>query len=145
MDVDQTVTRIEQLLAEMKSAPAEEVVRLLMQLYGAALERIIQQSLNAEQLAEDKLVGSLLLLHDLHPLDPEARLRRMLARLERSFDSHFHLEGIDENIARIRVERNGTALPPGIGEMVERAAFDAAPDLAGVTIVGLPIDLVQIR
>ena len=148
MDADQTVVRIEQILEELGGGPAEELVRLLMQLYGAGLEKIVEivnGSEYAEQMADDKLVGSLLLLHDLHPVDAETRLRRMLTRLERSFGSHLELEGIDGNTARIRVERNGTPLPPGIGDVIERAALDAAPDLSGVSILGLPAEpLVQI-
>jgi len=148
LDVDQTVARIEQLLEEAGSGPAEELVRLLMQLYGAGLARIaevIKDSEYAGRLAEDKLVGSLFLLHDLHPVDPQTRLRRALQQLEASFGAHFQLEAISENIARIRIEKNGSPLPHGIGEVIERAALDAAPDLAGVTVEGLPAPpLVQI-
>ena len=148
MDVDQTVSRIEEILNESGGGPAEELVRLLMQLYGSGLEKIVEVLKNspyAEELAEDKLVGSLFLLHDLHPVDAETRLRRTLSKLERSFHSHFELEGIAENIARIRIEKNGSPLPSGIGEMIERAALDAAPDLDGVVVEGVPAPpLVQI-
>jgi hypothetical protein len=147
LDVDQTVARIETLLEELGGGPGEELVQLLMQLYGAGLQRIVEivEPEQAERLGDDKLVGSLLLLHDLHPADAETRLRRMLARLERSFDSHFLLEGISDGVARIRIERNGSAMPGGIAEVIERAALDVAPDLAGIEIEGLPAEpLVQI-
>lgn len=148
MDVDQTVARIEKLLDELGGGPAEELVRVLMQLYGAGLEKIVdivKGSDYAERLADDKLIGSLLLLHDLHPVDAETRLRRMLARLERSFDAHFLLEEIANDVARIRIEKNGSPLPGGMGEVIERAALDVAPDLAGVKVEGLPAEpLVQI-
>jgi hypothetical protein len=146
--VDRTVARIEELLEDAVGGPAEELVRLLMQLYGAGLAKVaevLKNSEYAEELADDKLVGSLFLLHDLHPVDAETRLRRALSRLERAFGSHFQLEGISENVARIRIEKNSAPLPNGIAEVIERAALDAAPDLEGVVVEGLPAkSLVQI-
>src|SRR5262249_15026007 len=143
-----TVARIEDILEESGGGPAEELVRLLMQLYGAGLERILEivkGSEYANRFADDKLVASLLLLHDLHPVDADTRLRNMLERLEGSFGSHFLLECIENNIARIRVEKNGKPLPPGIGEVIERAALGVAPELEGVQIEGVPAEpLVQI-
>lgn len=148
MDVDQTVARIEELLDELGSGPAEELVRVLMQLYGAGLEKIVEivkGSEYADRISDDKLVGSLLLLHNLHPIDAETRLRRMLARLERSFDAHFLLEEITNDVARIRIEKNGSPLPNGMSDVIERAALDVAPDLAGIKVEGLPAEpLVQI-
>jgi hypothetical protein len=148
LDVDQIVARIEAILSETGSGREEELVHMMMQLYGAGLARaieIVKGTQYAEQLADDRLFGSLLLLHDLHPLDAETRVRRMLEKLERSFDSHFLLAGIDHDVATIRVEQNGTRLPSGIAEVIERAAMDVAPDLAGVKIEGLPAEpLVQI-
>lgn len=148
MDVDQVVARIEELLTECGGGPAEELVRLLMQLYGEALGRMVEMvrgSEYAERLTEDKLVGSLLLLHDLHPVDAGERLRRMLDKLGRGFDAHFSLEDVEDGIARIRVEPNGSGLPHDFGEVIERAAFDVAPDLNGVKIEGLQAEpLVQI-
>ena len=148
MDLEQVVATIERLLAESDER-AEELVRTLMQLYGEGLARIVEivrDTGYAERLANDKLIGSLLLLHDLHPVDAESRLKNMLARLEQSFGSHFQLESIEDGVARIRVEPNGTPLPPGIGEVIERAALDSAPELARVEVAGLPPGpLVQIE
>ncbi len=148
MDVDQIVTRIEEILDETGGGREEELVRAMMQLYGAGLQRmveIVKGTEYGERIADDKLLGSLLLLHGLHPLDAETRVRRMLQRLERGFDSHFLLEGIENEIANIRVERNGSPLPPGMAGAIERATLEVAPDLAGVKVEGLPAEtLVQI-
>jgi len=124
-DVDRTVERIEVLLAGLgESDPqsremADEVIRLLMELYGAGLAKAMEL-LRADgradlglRLADDRLVGSLLLLHGLHPLDAESRVRRALARVARGLDSHtLALSGMEEGIARIQVEADGPRRAP---------------------------------
>jgi hypothetical protein len=74
--------RIEELVGYFAAASdphvrheVQELVTLLMELYGTALERILQllQHDNAhaapasEALLRDELIASLLVLHDLHP------------------------------------------------------------------------------
>ncbi|MDP9220184.1 MAG: NifU family protein, partial [Actinomycetota bacterium] len=88
--------RIEALLGELDAAGdpavrsrAEELVRLLMEFYGAGLARMAAglEAAGAggrellETLAEDELVGGLLVLHDLHPVDLETRVGRALDRV----------------------------------------------------------------
>jgi hypothetical protein len=142
-DVDATVERIESLVAEQPETA--ELVQLLMQLYGAGLARIVEISAEAspellESLASDKLVGSLLLLHELHPEDAGTRLRRALARVERGLESgRVLLERIDNGTATIRVEHNGGShLPPHLAAWIENAAFEAAPELEMVAVEGVP-------
>jgi hypothetical protein len=152
-DVDATVRRIENLLDELGRTGAgarevaEETIRALMRLYGAGLGRIVGSLPGPalEQLAEDRLVGSLLLLHGMHPVDAETRVRKALRRVERRLESHqLALVSLEDGVARIRVERsNGRAAPAGLGEAIEQSIAEHAPDLAGVEIDGLAA-LVQI-
>lgn len=146
-DVDSTVRRIETLVAELGAADpylrqkAEEMIRLLMQLYQAGFSRAIE-ILGSEQvarIAEDKLVGSLLILHGLHPVDAAGRIVGALQRVERRLAGHrLHLDRITEDVAHIRVELNGGAVPPSLTAVIERAIVDLAPDISGVEIEGLP-------
>src|SRR3984885_13329369 len=91
-DAREAGERVEALLAELRarSGPeaagaAEELVTCLVRLYGAGLETIMRtvgdDSRLQALLIADPLVGSLLLVHDLHPLDASARIRRALGRL----------------------------------------------------------------
>ncbi|MFG2292313.1 hypothetical protein [Streptomyces sp. NPDC048603] len=60
---------------------AEELIRVLMEFYGAGLARLVA-GMDADRLApllDDTLVGSLLALHDLHPEDVRTRIGRVLA------------------------------------------------------------------
>ncbi len=143
-NIDATVEEIEGLLDKLGAAApgqrekAEQIVRLLMQLYGSALERIVEK-LGTEQtahLAEDKLVASLLLLHELHPVDAETRVRAALERLERRLDGHrLVLAEIRQGVARVRVAPGGA--PAAWAAAIERSVAEYAPDLAGCEIEGL--------
>jgi hypothetical protein len=136
VDAQETGDRIENLLAELRvrAGPeavdvAEELVTCLVQLYGAGLATIMQvvsedQRLQALLIA-DPLVESLLLVHDLHPLDTEARIRRALGRLGPGTE----FLGIDEDgVVEVK-------LASGCGSTmvaVEQAIAAAAPDTTGV-------------
>jgi Fe-S cluster biogenesis protein NfuA len=91
--------RIEELLEHLERAldpPAfeqvQDVVSLVTDLYGGGLARILalvgEDQLLRERLADDDLVASLLVLHDLHPLDLGERVRRALESVRPYLGSH---------------------------------------------------------
>jgi hypothetical protein len=130
-------------------ARVEELLRLVLDLQGAGLERLLDHALGAgaaiedleRRLCGDELVSSLLLLHGLHPLPARARVERALAdvceRLEVVVEES-SLTQIDlDGIARIRLRVAGCTGPrPSLAQSVRRAVLDAAPELAGVEIDG---------
>ena len=79
--------RMESLLVEVEAQPdsagrarTKEIVQVLMEFHGAAIERMLEHLCESENgqtqidvLAEDELVSSLLLLYGLHPLPLETR------------------------------------------------------------------------
>jgi Fe-S cluster biogenesis protein NfuA/nitrite reductase/ring-hydroxylating ferredoxin subunit len=69
---------------------AQQLVREVVGLYGAGLERIIQlgEPGLAERLATDDLVASLLLVHGLHPHDVHRRVADALDRVRPYLGSH---------------------------------------------------------
>ncbi|MDQ0957084.1 hypothetical protein QFZ66_000962 [Streptomyces sp. B4I13] len=90
VNAEQTGRRVEEVLARLTAsgdpaaaAAAEELVRSLMDFYGAGLARILHllsaaPGGPAARLLGDELVASLLVLHDLHPEDRDARIARAL-------------------------------------------------------------------
>jgi len=83
--------------AEPKVAEAAgELAQLLMEMYGAGLERIVSVLSGAGaagadllgRLTDDDLVASLLVLHDLHPEDTFARVTRALESVRPYLGSH---------------------------------------------------------
>ncbi len=145
--------RIEELLAGLQAGrskeTAEELVRLLVEMYGEGLRRVV--TLLGEQdpglvarIAGDELVESLLLLHDLHPLDTEARIQRALDKVRPYLGSHaggVEFLGVDAaGVARLRLEGNcdGCASSTQTVQMaIEGAINDAAPEIAGIDVEGV--------
>src|ERR687886_1588377 len=88
--------RIQQLLDEVRElAPppvwqrVEELIRRLLALYGEGLERLLGHAREcgadgtlSQRLIADDLISSLLVLHGLHPLAPDARIRNAIERLQ---------------------------------------------------------------
>jgi hypothetical protein len=144
----ETGERVEALLAELRVRAgssavdvAEELVTCLVELYGAGLAAVMRvvggdQRMQA-QLIADPLVESLLLVHDLHPLDTASRVRRALGRI----GSGAELLGVDdEGVVQVR-------LASGCGSSaaaVEQAIADAAPETTGVRIAPREPPLLQI-
>jgi Fe-S cluster biogenesis protein NfuA len=159
--------RVETLLAELGehaepqvAETAEELVSCLVELYGAGLAQIAQIiAKDAEAgprlmdaMVADPLVESLLLLHDLHPLELGDRVRRsvdeVLPQLGTSAGKVEFL-GVDEaGVIRLRLERGsghgcGSAPAEDVVAAVQDAAMAAAPEAAGVQteVVEAPAEL----
>jgi Fe-S cluster biogenesis protein NfuA len=152
--------RVEALIAELRARAgsqagdvAEELVGCLVELYGAGLASIVAilgtdrdagpRLLDA--LAADPLVESLLLVHDLHPLDADARIRRALEQVRPRLGAHadaISYLGIDDrDVVRLRLTASGhgcgSATPAG-GQTVAEAVTEAAPEVAGVAVEEVP-------
>lgn len=125
---------------------AEEVVRLLLELYGAALQRVMTVAAAepkvADSLADDELVASLLILHGLHPLDVAERVRRALDTVRPYLGSHaggVQLLGVENDVVRLRLEGSCDGCPSStvtIKNAIERAIGEAAPEITAVEVEG---------
>ena len=150
--------RIERLLEELRTVAdpavqrrAEEAVRLVVELYGAGLATVVELlrrqpggAALVERLADDDLLASLLVLHGLHPLDLEARVRRALERVRPWLGEHaggVELLGVDPaGVVRLRLEGSCHGCPSSTATVrlaIERAVEEAAPDAARVEVEGV--------
>jgi Fe-S cluster biogenesis protein NfuA len=141
--------RVEALLAELRSqagpqvaATAEELVGCLVELYGAGLARITEIVGEEgpeliDKLVADPLVESLLLVHDLHPLDTSTRVRRAVEEVLPQLGSHagnVEYLGLDDTgILRLRLEQGGCSADT-VRDLIEKAVAGSAPEAAGVDI-----------
>jgi len=151
--------RIERLLeASAAAGPvarerAEELVRLVVELYGAGLERVLELAYDAgaltdellESLAADELVSSLLLVHGLHPYGVEDRVERALADVRPYLGSHggdVELLGVTEDgVVRLQLlgSCDGCASSAVTLELaVEDAIRAAAPEIVRIDVEEKP-------
>jgi Fe-S cluster biogenesis protein NfuA/nitrite reductase/ring-hydroxylating ferredoxin subunit len=156
--VQKVSARVDELLGVLSSggfggaAPAaEELVRLLVGLYGDGLTQIVavlgdQGPAGHEmllKLAEDPLVESLLLVHDLHPLDVDARIQRALDRVRPYLGSHaggVQYVGVTDGVARLRLEGSCHGCPSSTATVelaISGAVKDAAPEVTEVIVDGM--------
>jgi Fe-S cluster biogenesis protein NfuA/nitrite reductase/ring-hydroxylating ferredoxin subunit len=157
--VRQTGARIEELLAilgsaggEATGAAAEELVRLLLGLYGDGLGHIMgvldtegpAGAAVRDRLLADPLVESLLLLHDLHPLDVDARIQRALDRVRPYLGSHAggvnYLGVTADGVARLRLEGSCHGCPSStvtVRLAIQGAVEEAAPEVTEVVVEGM--------
>jgi Fe-S cluster biogenesis protein NfuA/nitrite reductase/ring-hydroxylating ferredoxin subunit len=157
--VRQTGARIEELLGilgsaggEATAAAAEELVRLLLGLYGDALGHVMgvldtegqAGAAVRDRLVADPLLESLLLLHDLHPLDVDARIQRALDRVRPYLGSHaggVNYLGVDaDGVARLRLEGSCHGCPSStvtVQLAIQGAVEEAAPEVTEVVVEGM--------
>ena len=146
-------SRIEELLGRIRSAgdpataeTAEEIVRLVVELYGAGLERTVELAGPEvlERLVGDELVASLLVLHGLHPKDTETRVVEALDQVRPYLGSHaggVELVGVDpEGVVHLRLEGSCDGCPSStmtVKLAIERAIEEAAPEVTAVEVENL--------
>lgn len=133
------------------AAAAEELVRLLVGLYGDGLTRIVAVLRESGEdgagilgiLADDPLVEGLLLLHDLHPLDLDARVQRALDRVRPYLGSHaggVRYLGVSDGVARLLLEGSCNGCPSSavtVRLAIEGAVLAAAPEVTEVVVEGM--------
>ena len=158
IDVGALPARIESLLDELAkrgdpavTERAEELVAAVVTLYGSALERIValvaQEPGGGEilrRLAGEDLVSNLLMLHDLHPDDVDARVQAALDKVRPYLGAHaggIEFLGVDrDGVAQLRLEGScdGCAGSTAtVKNAVERAVLDAAPDVVAISVEGM--------
>lgn len=155
VDLRASGERIDALLDAMAaSGPmarerAEELLRLVTELYGAGLERLLsiaheRGALEAPMLdaiASDELVSSLLLVHGLHPYDLETRVARALDDVRPYLGSHGGdvevVDISDEGVVRLRMLGSCDGCPSSsvtLTTAVDGAIRAAAPEVIDIQV-----------
>ncbi len=124
---------------------AQQLVREVVGLYGAGLERIMEAGDPglAERLATDDLVASLLLVHGLHPHDVHRRVSDALDRVRPYLGSHggdVDLLGNRRTEVPVRLAFRGSCKScPSSAVTLEFAVEDAvraaAPEISAIEVV----------
>src|ERR1700694_598200 len=147
--VDALVGELQQLTDLASRAMVEELLSTVLDLHGEALSRMLtalgpRGEPGADRLlqamADDDLIRGVLLLHGLHPIDLRTRVERALESVRPYMRSHgggVELVGVSGDIVRIRLEGHCQGGPSSMVTLklaVEKAIYDAAPDIAGIEV-----------
>lgn len=153
------MNRLEELIAALEKSPnessrnqARELVQTLLELHAAGINRMLEISFDAEQagqqlidqLAQDPVVSNILLLHGLHPLDLETRVRDALEEVKPRLGLHggsVQLLGVSpDGVVRLQLEGNCEGCPSSrvtLKYSIEEALYAAAPDITSLEVNGL--------
>ncbi len=114
--------RIQELVSKLTRCPIlptrvlfQECLESVLAFYGHGLERILELVAHDgsdgkkiyRDLIHDKVVRGLLLIHDLHPVDLETRLRGALDKVRPYLKSHggnVELISLNNDVARLRLQ-----------------------------------------
>jgi Fe-S cluster biogenesis protein NfuA len=130
------------------AAQARELVQALLELHGVTVERALEivhenDPTLVDKLADDPLVSNLLILHGLHPLDLEARVRGALEKVKPRLGLHggsVEVIGVTpEGGIKLRLEGNCNGCPSSritLKSSIEEAIYAAAPDVTGLEVEG---------
>ncbi len=144
--------RLEALLQDVErwTDPAaqthlREIVQAVLDLHRAGLERMLD-CVDADVLdacAGDEVIAGMLLLHGLHPLELETRVRQALEDVRPALRTHggdVELLEVRDGVIRLRLQGNCHGCPSSAATMrqtVEEAIVGKAPDALGVEVEGL--------
>jgi Fe-S cluster biogenesis protein NfuA len=150
--------RIEMLIREVSMftntharETTEELMQCILDMYGEGLARILELTMQAEEagfplvraFTRDELIGSLLLIHDLHPVDLKTRIARALDEVRPRLVLHggnVEFIRLENNVAYLRLEGSCHGCPSStvtLKQLIEEAIYKAAPDLEGLEVEGV--------
>jgi Fe-S cluster biogenesis protein NfuA len=150
--------RIEALTQEVAAfadpqarATTEELIQAILDMYGDGLARMLELTAQTREpgytlidaFVQDELIGSLLLLHGLHPVDIETRVARALDEVRPYLRSHggdVELLSVREGVAYLRLQGSCHGCPAStitLKQAIEEALYQAAPDLESIEVEGV--------
>jgi Fe-S cluster biogenesis protein NfuA/nitrite reductase/ring-hydroxylating ferredoxin subunit len=155
---EQLVERVQDLQSRLSAAGdettrqlAEELVSAIVQMYGAGLEQVLgvlfaagdEGARLAMTMADDPLVATLFMIHDLHPVPLADRVNQALEHVRPYMESHggnVELLSLEDGVARLRLEgscSDCSASAVTLELAIKQALEQAAPDLDGLEVEGV--------
>lgn len=157
--IEDLVHTLEACVDSGVGSSAMELMRSLMELHGAGIERMMEIACESgakeiiDRFAVDELVAQLLLLYDLHPQELETRANKALEDIRPHLQSHggsVELLGVADGVIRLRLQGNCNGCPSSadtLRQLIEQAIYEAAPDARAIEVENPHVDngLVQLQ
>jgi Fe-S cluster biogenesis protein NfuA len=152
-EIKDRIQKIDGLIGQIRSAADPEIraaaldlAQILMDFHAEGIDRMMEISSNAgdagwqiiDEFGRDELVSHMLLLHGLHPLDLDTRVRDALERVRPYLQSHggnVELLEIDRGIVRLNLTGSCNGCPSSavtLKTAIETAIYENAPDVVSV-------------
>jgi Fe-S cluster biogenesis protein NfuA/nitrite reductase/ring-hydroxylating ferredoxin subunit len=156
-ELNQHGKRVQELIAEIDGITdanarelLQECIREVLAFHGLGLGRVLEVAKDAsgsadvyEKLVDDSIVRGLLLIHGLHPVPLEARLRQALEKVRPYMESHggnVELLSLDNDVARLQLVGHCKSCPSSAVTLelaLKQAIEEACPDLLNFECEGV--------
>jgi Fe-S cluster biogenesis protein NfuA len=150
--LDDLLHEAEQNADPVAQAVLQKLASGMLELHGIAIERILENVTAAgdagaailDTLGRDEIVSSLLILHGLHPLSIDARIRGALEKVKpylASHGGHVELQSVtEEGVVSLRLEGSCHGCPSSrvtLQSNIEQEIYAAAPEVTAIVVEGL--------
>jgi Fe-S cluster biogenesis protein NfuA/nitrite reductase/ring-hydroxylating ferredoxin subunit len=154
--VEELTAQVERIEDAGSRRAAEDLMSAVIDMYGLGMSRIVE-ILDADpgaaelkqRLADDGVVASLMLIHDLYPVPIDERVAEALDNVRPYMESHggnVELVSLEDGVARIRLEGSCDGCPASSSTLelaIKTALEETAPDLVGIEVEGIEQDLLD--
>jgi len=159
------IQKIDGLIAQIRSgtdprlrAAALDLMQTVMEFHSAGIDRMMEIASESgetgwriiDDFGRDELVANMLLLHGLHPVDLESRVKEALQKVLPYLHSHggnVELLEVAGGVVRLKLIGSCNGCPSSsltLKNAIEKAISEAAPDVTSVECEGLS-ELVSIH
>ena len=159
------IQKIDGLIAQIRSGTdprlrdaALDLMQTVMEFHSAGIDRMMEIASESgetgwriiDDFGRDELVANMLLLHGLHPVDLESRVKEALQKVLPYLHSHggnVELLEVDGGVVRLRLIGSCNGCPSSsltLKNAIKKAIAEAAPDVTSVECEGLS-ELVSIH
>ncbi len=149
--LDRQMRRIEELIDTLEKlgnpvarAASQELMKTLLTLHRNGLERMLKilsetdgGAVTVAAMGRDSLVGDLLILHGLHPVNVETRVREAIDRVRPMIRGHggeLELVAVGENLVRVRLVGSCSLSAQALEHALEETFSMVAPDVQVIEV-----------
>ena len=145
--IEEYIQKLEECSDPATRETARQLVQTILALHGEALAKILEHAAKngapgfTESMAQDLAVSQVLLLHGLHPVDVQTRVKAALEKVRPQLQSHggsVELLSIDSGRVRLQLHGSCHGCPSSamtIRGVIEEAILETAPDAGVIEVV----------
>jgi Fe-S cluster biogenesis protein NfuA len=147
-NLDALLREAEQVSDPASRARLQQIVQAILEIHGSGLDRLMELVADAgeegrdiiDACGRDDVVSGLLLLHGLHPLGVEDRVRQALDGVRpylRSHGGNVELVEVRDGLVRLRLQGSCHSCPSSsvtMQQTVEEAIYGKAPEVTAVEV-----------